>query len=126
MKNLLITAAIAGLLIGGPAMAQNSDQTQAPAATTTQSGTNAASSRDGVRTRTTIRQGGERTTMERSTMRTRNGDRTSVRVRMGGDRYGYRHRAHRGYVAFAHGCRTVIVKKHFHGRTVIKRIRRCA
>ena len=136
MKKLLLTAAIAGLLIGGPAMAQttnqNSNQTGKSENMTTQSDSKVAPSgeRQRVRSDATTRDRGERGSMrehgERRTMR--EGDRrerSSVNVRIGGDGYGYRHRHHRGYYAYGGGCRTIIVKKHYHGRTIVKRIRRC-
>ena len=96
--------------------------------TATQSG---GEHRDGNRGERSGERGGERsgTTVrggERKGMRVRErGERSSVnvRVRGGGDSNRYR-RGHRINV-YASGCRTIIVKKHYHGQTVIKRIRRC-
>jgi len=125
MKKLLFGAAIAGMLISAPAFAQNADQNQTTksATTTTRSVTKVAPSgeRHRVRSSTTVRTDGER-----HTMRHRAHDRhVSYRVRVGGDR-GIHHRSHtRGYAAYGYGCRQITVKKHYHGRTVIKRIRRC-
>jgi hypothetical protein len=68
-----------------------------------------------------MRESGELRTMREGEHRSR----TSVNVRVHGDGYGYRHRHHRGYFAYGEGCRRIVVKKHYHGRTIIKRIRRC-
>ncbi len=155
MKKIMIGLATAGLLLGtGAAFSQNSERSQSGPATspgTTQSqpapgGSQSAPSgerrggtatqsggerRDGNRGERSGERGGERSSTtvrggEREGMRVRErGERSSVnvRVRGGGDSYRYR-RGHRINV-YASGCRTIIVKKHYHGRTVIKRIRRC-
>jgi hypothetical protein len=119
MKKLLLTAAIAGLLIGGPAMAQNSDQNMKSQSTTTRSVSKVAPGGERHRTSTTVRQSGERHTMRHR------GQRESINVRIGGGGYGYHHRYHRGYAAYGEGCRRIVVKKHYHGRTIIKRTRVC-
>ena len=150
MKKMIIGLATAGLLLGtGAAFSQNtqSGPTTSPGATQGQpapggsqsapsgerGGGTAAQSRGerrdgnrgersgerGDRSSTTVRGG------EREGMRGRErGERSSVNVRIGGGD-GYRHRrGHRVHI-YASDCRTIIVKKRYHGRTVIKRIRRC-
>jgi hypothetical protein len=151
MKKLMIGLATAGLLLGtGTAFSQNTQSGPAASPGTTQSqpapgGSQSAPSgersggtatqsggerRDGNRSERSGERGGERSSTtvrggEREGMRVRErGGRSSVNVRIGGgDGYRYR-RGHRVNV-YASGCRTIIVKKRYHGQTVIKRIRRC-
>lgn len=137
MKKLMFSLATAGLLLTMPVYAQNT-QTNAPSATTTkQDSQGAAARRDdpsGARERTDRRgesrdRGERREGFHREERRTEGfrSDRrrgVNVRVRIGDD--GYRHRQHRGYFIGRGGeCRTVVVKKRFHGRVVIRRIHRC-
>jgi hypothetical protein len=77
--------------------------------------------RGGDRTSTTVRGSGEREGMR---VRER-GERSSVNVRIRGGGDGYRHRRGHHIGVYTGGCRTIIIKKRYHGRTVIKRIRRC-
>ena len=53
------------------------------------------------------------------------GDREGgVRVRVGEDRDGYRrHRRH--FRVYGGDCRTIVIKKRYHGEVVIRRVRRC-
>ena len=62
---------------------------------------------------------------ERQGMRVREGrERGGVNVRIGGDRDGYRYRRHHHrYGVYVGGCRTIVIKKRYHGHVVIKRIR---
>jgi hypothetical protein len=154
MKKTLLSLATVGLLLStGVAFSQNTEtKTQTPAGSTTtktqsgttgqtntqsqsgqtgeRSGTQGGQRRDGDRgERSGERSGGSVSVRggEREGARVRRGgDRTSVNVRIRGDRdsYRYRHRHHRVGV-YVGGCRTVIIKKRYHGRTVIKKIRRC-
>ena len=150
MKKIMISLATAGLLLGtGAAFSQNTGPATSPGATQSQpapgGGSQSAPSgerrggtatqsggerRDGNRGERSGERGGERSSTtvrggEREGTRVREGGgRSSVNVRIGGgDGYRYR-RGHRVNV-YASGCRTIIVKKHYHGQTVIKRIRRC-
>lgn len=52
-------------------------------------------------------------------------DRSGVNIRIGGYRDGYRHHRGYGYARYGARCRTTIVKSYRHGHRVIKRIRRC-
>jgi hypothetical protein len=137
MKKLMFSLAAAGLLLTVPVYAQNT-QSNAPAATTTkqdsQGTTERRGDRDGAREQTErrgeSRDRGERREGFRTEERRTEGYRSdrrrgvNVRVRIGDD--GYRHRRHRGYfVDRGDRCRTVVIKKRFHGRVVIRRIHRC-
>jgi len=87
--------------------------------------------REGGRERGEMRErGGERSQVrmgverERGEMRRGGRDRVGVYVR--GERREWRHRRH-GVRVYVGGprCRTIIVKKRYHHRVVIKKIRRC-
>ena len=150
MKKVLISLATASLLLSsGLAFSQNTEGAPRGGAPSGQAGPPAASEggerrgegrgerserREGGNDRregrserrdgggVTIRGGGEGARMR---VGDRGGD---VRIRIRGDRHhGWRHRYRHGpsYALSVGGCRTVIVKRYSHGRTVIKRIRRC-
>jgi hypothetical protein len=151
MKKTILSFAVVGLLIsGGAALSQNTEKTQSPAGTTTtrgqtgttsgqttqpsqtgeRSGTQSGERRDVDRSeRSGERRGGSVTVRggEREGARVRGGgDRSSVNIRIRGDRDGYRHRhRHHRVGVYVGGCRTVIIKKRYHGRTVVKKVRRC-
>jgi hypothetical protein len=136
MKNVLISLATVGLLLSsGAAFSQNTDRNQSGTPSTTQSQP-AQTGQDSNTNRNSERRDTNRG--ERSGERSeRRGDRDSARVRDRGERSsfnvrirsgeGYRYRRHHreGFYVGGGGCRTIVIKKHYHGRTVIRRIHRC-
>jgi hypothetical protein len=133
MKKLLVSIATAGLLLSaGVAYSQNpSAQRDAPSQTSpAQPGQAAPSTGGQTQTAPTQRNGASPQTGERrggrEGMRGREGsDRDGVRVRIGRDRDGYRQRGGYRYSDYGSRCRTIIVRTHRHGRTIIQRVRRC-
>jgi hypothetical protein len=142
MRRLLFNVAIAGLLLSsGVAFSQdNQPRSGSGGTSTTQTQSGDQSKQSGERRSGERRDGGERSerrASDRGSVTVRGGDREGTRVREGRDRrsvnvrvrgdrddFRYRHR-HRGVGVYVGGCRTIVVKKHYHHRTIIKRIRRC-
>lgn len=133
MKKVLMGLAAAGLLFSAPAFSQNTEtktpSTDAPAATTT-----APAAAKTTAPATTAKPSGQNQAApagqrrqqsgntERGERRGRGASRIGISVRIG-ERGGWRHRHH--YRSYEGGCRTIIIKKRYHGHRVIKRIRRC-
>jgi hypothetical protein len=132
MKRLLIGLATAGLLLSAPAFSQSTDQkTDAkakPVATSTdtnpgtKSDTKAKVNGDAGRLQNDPKQDRVKASTERREHRgDRDRDRVSTRSRTSvGIRVGERHETPRH-----HRCRTVVVKKRYHHRVVVRHIRRC-
>jgi hypothetical protein len=139
MKKVLMSLAAAGLLLStSAAFSQNTETKSQGSAASTPSTTQSQSAPSGERRERSgggeRREGSERrgergnvSGGERQGMRVREGrERGGVNVRIGGDRDGYRYRRHHHrYGVYVGGCRTIVIKKRYHGHVVIKRIRRC-
>jgi hypothetical protein len=129
MKQVLISLATVGLLLGSSAAySQNTERSQN--GTTTSPSTSQSQSAPDTERRSGASNDGagqRRAGTSTDVNRDRRGGRSNVNVRVhiGGDGYRYRHH-HRGVGVYAGaGCRTIIVKRWHHGHRVIKRIRRC-
>jgi hypothetical protein len=127
MKKLLVSIATAGLLLtAGAAFSQNQRDTP----TTSSQGQTAPSTGGQTQTAPAQRNGaspqnGDRRG-DREGMRGRDGsDRGGVNVRIGRERDGYRRGRGDRYSDYGSRCRTIIVRTHRHGRTIIQRVRRC-